>query len=74
VEADASDFAVGDILSQKSAEGDFQSVAYYSKAMQPAEQNYEVYNKELLSVVQAFEVWRPYLEGNLQVVEVFSDH
>jgi hypothetical protein len=37
VETDASDFAMGAILSQQDSAGDWRPVAYYSKALQPAE-------------------------------------
>lgn len=74
VETDASNFAIGVILSQKVHDGDWQPVAFFLKAMQPAKRNYDVHDKELLSVVRAFEAWRPYLEGNPYPVDVFSDH
>ena len=37
--------------------------------MNPAEKNYNIYDKELLSIVLAFQNWRVYLE-----VRVISDH
>lgn len=74
VETDASDFAMGAILLQQDVAGEWRPVAYYSKVLQPAERNYDVHDKELLSVVWALEAWRPYLEGNPHKVEVFSDH
>lgn len=74
VETDASDFALGGILSQEDAEGDWRPVAYFSKALQPAERNYDVHDKELLAVVRALEMWRPYLEGNPHCVDIYSDH
>lgn len=42
--------------------------------MQPAERNYNVHDKELLSVIRVFETWCPYLEGNPFLVEVVSDY
>jgi transposase InsO family protein len=74
VETDASDFAMGAILSQADEHGDWRPVAYFSKALQPAERNYDVHDKELLSVVRALEMWRPYLEGSPHRVDIFSDH
>jgi hypothetical protein len=49
VETDASDFAMGAILSQQDSAGDWHPVAYYSKALQPAERNYDVHNDVLES-------------------------
>jgi hypothetical protein len=45
VEADSSDFASGAVLSQKDDEGRLHPVAYISKALHEAEQNYEIYVK-----------------------------
>jgi hypothetical protein len=42
--------------------------------MLPAEQNYDIYDKELLAIVHAFEAWRHYLEGSTHAIDVFSDH
>ncbi|VDC04626.1 unnamed protein product [Peniophora sp. CBMAI 1063] len=74
VETDASDFAVGAVLSQYDAQGDLRPVAFFSKAMAPAERNYDIYDKELLAIVRALEEWRPYLEGSPHRVTIYSDH
>lgn len=74
VEIDASDFATGAILSQQGDDGFLHPCAYRSSKMSPAEQNYDIYDKELLSVVQAFQDWRVYLEGSPHEVSVISDH
>src|SRR5215469_11985955 len=42
--------------------------------MQPAEVNYEIYDKELLVIFEAFKVWHPYLEGARHTILVLSDH
>ena len=55
VETDASDMATGAILSQYGADGQLHPYAYRSSKMTPAEQNYDIYDKELLSVVLAFQ-------------------
>lgn len=64
----------GAILSQADATGDWRPVAYYSKAMQSAERNCDIYDKELLSIVRALEMRRPYLEGSPHKGYIFSDH
>jgi hypothetical protein len=48
-------------------------VAHYSRKLQPAELNYEIYDKEMLAIVAAFKIWRPYLEGSKDIL-VYSDH
>ena len=52
VESDASDFAVGAILSQKQ-EGKWHLVAYFSQSMLQAKHNYTIYDKEMLAIMLA---------------------
>ena len=73
METDASDYAIGASISQEQA-GKLRPVAFHSRKMSPAEQNYEIHDKELLAVVVAFEQWRMYLEGAKHTVTVYSDH
>ena len=73
VEADASDFAVGSVLSQHHQER-LHPVAYISRKLSPAEQNYEIYDKEMLAIVNSFKQWRHYLEGANHQITVYSDH
>jgi hypothetical protein len=54
VEADASDYVTAGVLSQYDVDGTLRPVAYYSKRMNPAENNYEIYDKELLAIVRCF--------------------
>src|SRR5882724_1758947 len=42
--------------------------------MQPAELNYEIYDKELLAIFEAFRHWCNYLEGLAHVILVLSNH
>jgi hypothetical protein len=74
VEADASDYVTAGVLSQTASDGTLRPVAYYSKRMNPAENNYEIYDKELLAIVRCFEQWRPELEGASFPITVLSDH
>ena len=48
IEADASDFALGSILSQPGEDGHLHPVAFHSRKFNVAEINYEVRDKELL--------------------------
>ena len=74
VETDASDFALGCVLSQLDPDGNPRPCAYYSRSLSPAERNYSVFDKELLAIKTAFEEWRHYLEGGEHQVKVLSDH
>jgi hypothetical protein len=71
VTTDASDFAIGAVLTQDHGRGE-QPVAYESRKLSPAELNYPVHEKELLAIVHAIRLWRMYLEG--QKFTVITDH
>jgi len=74
VETDASDFALGAVLSQRNNENRLHPIAFHSRKFTPAEINYEIHDKELLVIVDSFKHWRRYLEGATHQVQVFSDH
>ena len=71
VTTDASEFAIGACLSQDQGNGD-QPVAYESRKLSPAEQNYPTHEKELLAIVHAIRTWKIYLES--QKFTVITDH
>ena len=52
VETDALGHAIGGVLSQEQ-DGKWKPIAFLSRTMQPAERNYEIYDKELLAIVEA---------------------
>ena len=54
MEADASDYALGCILSQSSDSGDLLPICFYSRKFTQVELNYPIFDKELLAVVAAF--------------------
>ena len=74
LETDASDFALGAVLSQRDDEGKLHPVAFHSRKFQPAEINYEIHDKELLAIVDAFKHWCRYCEGAEHPIQVFTDH
>jgi len=45
IETDASDFAIGAVLSQKNDEGKLHPVAFHSRKFQAMEINYEIHDK-----------------------------
>jgi len=53
IETDASDFAIGAILSQWNNEERLHPVAFHYGKFQPAEINYKIHDKELLAIVDA---------------------
>ena len=57
VMTDASLTASGGVLMQKDSNGDFHPCAYHSTTFSPVEQNYNIYNRELLAIIQALKEW-----------------
>jgi len=55
VEADASDFTTGGVLSMKCEDKRWRPVAYISKSLNKAERNYEIHDKEILAIIQCLE-------------------
>ena len=52
VEADASNYTTGGVLSMKCSDEKWRPVAFISKSLSDTERNYEIYNKEMLAVVR----------------------
>ncbi|QSZ28681.1 hypothetical protein DSL72_003181 [Monilinia vaccinii-corymbosi] len=73
LETDASDGVVASVLSQKHGD-DWLPVAYFSKTMAAAELNYEVHDKEMLSIVRSFSYWKSELAGSPHQIRVYTDH
>jgi len=65
---DASDLAIGAVLSQKG-----KPITFISKTLTKAEQIYATNKKELLAIVWAFKNWRNYLYG-VNNIEIYTDH
>jgi hypothetical protein len=74
LEADASDFALGAVISQKGPDGLVHPIAFHSRKFNPAELNYEIYDKEMLAIVESLEHHRHYFEGLGQQATIYSDH
>jgi len=75
LEVDASDSGVGAVLSQRlDTDQRVHPCAFFSRRLSPAEQNYDVGDRELLAIKLALEEWRHWLEGAEHPVLVWTDH
>ena len=74
VEADASNFATGGVLSIKCKDNKWRPVVYISKSLNETEKNYEIHNKEILAMIHCLEAWKYFLEQSRSKFEVWTDH
>uniref|UniRef100_A0A8C6Q666 Gypsy retrotransposon integrase-like protein 1 n=2 Tax=Nothobranchius TaxID=28779 RepID=A0A8C6Q666_NOTFU len=75
LEVDASDSGVGAVLSQVSpSDHRLHPCAFFSRRLTPAEQNYDVGDRELLAIKLALEEWRDWLEGAEHPIIIWTDH
>ena len=74
IEADASKYTSGAVLTQLDSNGDRHLVAFLSKTFTETERNYEIYDRELLGIICALEEWRHYIQGSGHMTIVHSDH
>ena len=74
VEMDASDYISVGMISQYDADGILHPVVFFSKKHSPTECNYEIYDKELMTIIRCFEKWCAELESSPHPIRVLSDH
>ncbi|MBW0591653.1 hypothetical protein O181_131368 [Austropuccinia psidii MF-1] len=67
VETNASNYALGAVLSQVS-DSEKHPIAFDSCKLLPAEPNYEIHDKELLGIVWALKRWRAFLLLNFSLI------
>ena len=58
VKMDASDFAIGGVLTQA-----YQPVTYFSMILNSSKHIYPIHDRKLLAVIEAYKWWRTYLTG-----------
>ena len=59
----ASDYAMGRVLSMECEDELWRPVAFLSKSLNETERNYEIHDKEILAIIRGLEAWRHLLEG-----------
>jgi len=74
MQTDALAYAYGAALSQKQNDRKFHPVAFMSKSMLPAEQNYDAYDREALGIIKPLQHWQYWLQGTKKPIEVITNH
>src|SRR5665213_196378 len=69
VTTDASGIALGGVLSQ-----DDKPIAFMSRKLNSAEENYPIHELKHLAIIAAFQDWRHYLEGVPEQTKVITDY
>ena len=72
LQTDASDIAIGAVLSQRDEEGNDHPVAYFSRKLLPREVRYSTVEKECLAIKLAAQSFRVYLLGREFTIQ--TDH
>src|SRR5260221_472612 len=74
LECNASNFAMGAVLSQQQEDRLFHLIGFMSKRFSDTERNYQINDKAMLAIIRALEEWRHFLEGSDQKFEIHMDH
>ena len=74
METDALDYTLAEILLIVNEDNEVHLAAFHSCTFTVAELNYNIHNKELLTIFKAFKIWRYYLEGLAYPIDIATDH
>lgn len=73
VEADSSGLGNGGCLSPK-VNSVWRPVAFRSRSLNKVEQNYKIYDREMMAIMDSLAEWQQYLMGAKHPVEIWTDH
>jgi hypothetical protein len=71
---DTSDYALVAILSIVNSNGEVHPMAFLSRTFSHTELNYDVHDKELLTIFEAFKSWRHYLKGAGTPIDIVTNY
>jgi len=74
METDALDYTLTAILSIINEDNKVHPITFYSCTFTVAELNYDIHDKELLTIFKAFKIWQHYLEGPAYPIDIVTDH
>ena len=72
VRTDASDYAIGGVLFQRTETGEERPVCFGSRVLTFTERHYSASEREMLAIMYFIRYWRPYLWGTQ--FKVYTDH
>ena len=74
VEIDISKIVLTAILSQLDEKNRLYPIIFYFRKFTALELNYNIHDKELLTIVNSFKIWKVYLEIPKYKVEIYTDY
>ena len=75
VEIDVSEYMTAGVFFQYDDNGQLKLVVnFFFCKMNPAECNYEIYDKEFLAIIKTFEIWKSELENTENPVQIIINH
>ena len=74
VEANTSNYTTRGVLSIRCSDKKQRPVTFISKSLSNTEQNYEIYDKEIIAVVRCLEAWRYFLEEVTEKFKIWTNH
>ena len=73
IKTDISNFVLSGTLLQY-FDKNLYSIAFLSRKLSKTEQNYEIYDKEILVIINCFKQWRHYLERANYLITIYSNY
>ena len=74
MEANTSNYALGEVLSMKYSDELWRLVTFISKSLSDTEQNYKIHDKEMLVVVRCLEEQRHFLKETVVKFKIQTDY
>ena len=74
MKTDTLDYALTAILSIVNKDNEVHLVAFYFCTFTVVKLNYNIHDKELLTIFKAFKVWWYYLEGLAYFIDIVTDY
>ena len=74
VKSNSLNFIFVKVLSQKNVDDIIKFVVFFFKSLLSIECNYEIYDKELLTIIRCFEKWRLELQFVFIFIKMLIDH